>query len=143
MPLSGGASRQLLACSRRWFFVSPHGIYYAACGDAEPSIRLIEAATGNDRAITTLVDPVFGDPAGLAISPDGIGIVLRPTWPRQAEPVLDRRVGQHRTIGRAEHALRAVGPDIDAEQQIAGHETLLSLAASLARIIPATERAGS
>ena len=58
--------------------------------------------------------------------PDGIGVVLRPTGPRQAEPMLDRRLGQHLTVGRAEHALRAVGADIDAEQQVAGHPSLPS-----------------
>jgi Tol biopolymer transport system component/DNA-binding winged helix-turn-helix (wHTH) protein len=87
MPLGGGAPQQLLPCTRRWFFVSPRGIYYVPCGaDAmktgtpttgilmELSLRLIDRA-GEDRPIATLIDPVLGDPGGLAISPDGTGIV--------------------------------------------------------------------
>jgi hypothetical protein len=48
--------------------------------------------------------------------PDRIGVMLRPTRSRQAQPMLDRGLRQHLTVGRAEHAFRAVGPDIDAEQ---------------------------
>ena len=48
--------------------------------------------------------------------PDRIGIMFGPTWPRQAESMLDRRLGQHLAVRRAEHALGAVGADIDAQQ---------------------------
>jgi hypothetical protein len=75
--------------------------------------------------------------------PDELSVMLRPSRPRQAESVLDRRLRQHLAVGRAEHALRAIGPDIDAEQQIAGHPRLLSSTASPAGANPPVERAGS
>ena len=65
-PLTGAPPKQLVACVRRWFFVGSRGIYYAPCGDGEPTVRLIDAATGKDRRIATL-DPEFGDPAGLTV----------------------------------------------------------------------------
>jgi eukaryotic-like serine/threonine-protein kinase len=74
-PLTGAPPKQLLACVRRWFSVGSRGIYYAACSEGEPTVRLIDAATGEDRSIATLVDPVFGDPAGLTVSPDGADVL--------------------------------------------------------------------
>jgi len=89
MPLGGGAPQQLLPCTRRWFFVSPRGIYYVPCGDdamkagtpttgiyMELSLRLIDRAGGEDRPVAMLIEPMLGDPGGLAVSPDGTGIVF-------------------------------------------------------------------
>jgi hypothetical protein len=33
-------------------------------------IVFLDAATGEDRSIAVLVDPVYGDPRGLAVAPD-------------------------------------------------------------------------
>jgi hypothetical protein len=75
VSLTGGSSRQVVPCIRRWFYVGPKGIYYSPCGEGEPTLRLLDPATDQDRLIAALVDPAYGDPAGLAVSPDGTTIL--------------------------------------------------------------------
>jgi hypothetical protein len=55
------------------------------------------------------------------VPPHPVGVVLGPAGTRQLEAVLDRVLAQHRPVGAHQHALRRVGPDIDAEQELA-HE---------------------
>lgn len=76
VPLTGGPPQQVVPCIHaRWFFVGPQGVYYCHCGEGEPTLRLLDPATNQDRLFAALTDPDFGDPRGLSVSPDGTTIL--------------------------------------------------------------------
>ena len=83
--LSGGSPQQLVACAYG-FSVGTRGVYYYPCrpegppvalGSHKPmDVRLIDPATGHDRAVRMLPDlSYFGVFWGPSISPDGRTIV--------------------------------------------------------------------
>ena len=69
-PLAGGPDRTLVDCVRGHpgFAVAGATLYYAACGEgADPDLRRLDLASGQDRRLGTLEKY-----AGLsAVSPDG------------------------------------------------------------------------
>jgi hypothetical protein len=84
-PLSGGSPQQLVACAYG-FSGGSRGVYYYPCrpegppvalGSHKPmDIRLIDPATGHDRAVGMLPDlSYFGVFWGPSISPDGSTIL--------------------------------------------------------------------
>jgi eukaryotic-like serine/threonine-protein kinase len=83
--LSGRSPRQLVACAYG-FSVGTRGVYYYPCrpegppvafGSQKPiEIRLIDPATGHDRAVATVADLSYGDVFwGPQVSPDGSTIL--------------------------------------------------------------------
>jgi WD40 repeat protein len=76
MPLTGGATRQLVACVQNGAFgVGPQGVYYVPCDPSpNPSVHVLDLETGRDRRLGTL-DGITERPMGLSVSPDGRTIV--------------------------------------------------------------------
>ena len=87
--------------------------------------HLLPACAGHVAVQASLLLPGFilAEASDLddAVPPDGIGVLLGPARPGQAEVVLDDVGGQHGAVRLAEDALGAVGADVDSEQQIAWH----------------------
>ena len=80
--------------------------------------------TDRDRADVFAVEPIPKQRSrerDELTPPDRVGIMLGPSWSRQAEAMLDRRFGEHLTIRSADDPFRAVGADIDAKQQVSHH----------------------
>ena len=82
VPLGGGVSRQIAPCVSGWAVASASPrIYYAACGaesgwgGTNPALRLVNAATGEDRVLGTLEKFATNGLFGLAASSDGSVIV--------------------------------------------------------------------
>jgi hypothetical protein len=84
-PLSGRSPRQLVPCAYG-FSVGTQGVYYDPCrlegppvplGSHKPmDVRLIDPASGHDRAFATLADLSYGDVFwGPSVSPDGSTIL--------------------------------------------------------------------
>ena len=75
MPLTGGASTELVKCVRGTNFAAiSRGIYYAACdGGTDPRVHWLDPATGRDRVLGSL-ENIAGTP-GLSVSPDGRSIL--------------------------------------------------------------------
>jgi len=76
MPLTGGATRQLVACVQNGAFgVGPQVVYYVPCDPSpNPSVHVLDLETGRDRRLGTL-DGITERPMGLSVSPDGRTIV--------------------------------------------------------------------
>jgi Tol biopolymer transport system component len=80
--VSGGASREIVACAAGWAVsTAPPGIYYAGCSGESawiarnPDLHLLNPETGEDRVLGTLEKFSNISLSGLAVSPDGRVIV--------------------------------------------------------------------
>jgi Tol biopolymer transport system component len=85
LPLTGGPSRQLVACAYG-FTVDARGVYYYPCrpngapvplsADRSLDVRLIDPASGRDQLIDTVTEIYYGDIFwGPRVSPNGRTIV--------------------------------------------------------------------
>ena len=76
MPLTGGQSRQLVACVKSSAFgAGPRGVYYVSCDPSpDPPLHVLDPKTGRDERLGTL-DGMRDRPLGLSVSADGRTIV--------------------------------------------------------------------
>jgi len=89
MPLSGGATHQLVPCVRRTAFgVGPLGVYYVPCDPSpNPAVHVLDLKSGRDRRLGTL-DGITRSPGGLSVSPDGRTIVYQKLTIQNADLML-------------------------------------------------------
>jgi eukaryotic-like serine/threonine-protein kinase len=89
MPLTGGATRQLVACVQNGVFgVGPQGVYYVPCNlNPDSPIHVLDLETGRDRRLGTLESP-RRRPNGLSVSRDGKTIVYSKVTTQGADLML-------------------------------------------------------